>query len=156
MILSVGRSPAGQRIREAGLRFQREKRQDPLYGAPMASKYRTQQIEREWRRQKLESQVERLLQRQRIFDRHAYPMVGHNVAPETYECAADEIAYKHHMTVEELRSDKRKHSFAAARKEFSKVMSKLGASYADIGRYLGNRDHTTIQYYVKGRKHAGK
>jgi chromosomal replication initiator protein len=52
--------------------------------------------------------------------------------------------------VGDLRSNSRQHSLTAVRGLAIHLARELtGLSYAQIGRYFGNRDHTTVMYACK-------
>lgn len=65
----------------------------------------------------------------------------------------EEVAAKHGLRVDDLRSKSRLHVLVAARQEASfRLRTELGLSLPAIGRLLGGRDHTTILHAVK--RHA--
>ena len=65
-----------------------------------------------------------------------------------------ETAEKYQLEVTDITGQSRKPRFVAARQEACYLLRQAGYSYPQIGRFLGDRDHTTI---VHGeRKHKAR
>jgi chromosomal replication initiator protein len=72
-----------------------------------------------------------------------------SVSPSLKAIAAG-VAKHFGVTVGDLRSNSRQHSLTAVRGLAIHLARELtGLSYAQIGRYFGNRDHTTVMYACK-------
>lgn len=61
-----------------------------------------------------------------------------------------EVAHKHKMTVQNLKSASRTKEYVEARQEAAyRIQKELKFSLTQIGRVLGKRDHTTILHAIK-------
>jgi chromosomal replication initiator protein len=70
-----------------------------------------------------------------------YPVLSETPAQKILR----EVAEKHGLTVAELKSDARLKVYVHGRQEASyRLNTELGFSLKQIGRVLGNRDHTTV------------
>jgi chromosomal replication initiator protein len=68
----------------------------------------------------------------------------------TLKAIAAAVGRQFDVSVADLRSKSRLHSVTAARGVAMHLARELaGASYAEIGRYFGNRDHTTVIHACK-------
>lgn len=61
---------------------------------------------------------------------------------------AREVAKKHRLTVDQLRSMEHRLAFAPARQEAMALMREAGKGWSQIGRFM-NRTHATVIYAVK-------
>ena len=67
----------------------------------------------------------------------------------------DEVCAKHNVSVTEICGEQRTRGVVAARYEvFYRLSKETGMSLAQIGRHVGERDHTTVLYGV--RKHLAR
>lgn len=65
---------------------------------------------------------------------------------------AGEVAYKHGVTIDDIKGPRRVKKIMAARVEFYiRAANETSKSYPQIGRFCGGRDHTTILKVVKSR-----
>ena len=64
-----------------------------------------------------------------------------------------EVAEKHNMSVRQIQSAARLKAYVSARQEASyRLNIELGFSLKQIGRMLGNRDHTTVLHAIHRHK----
>ena len=72
--------------------------------------------------------------------------------PQNPDCQMAQIclnvAKLHKVTVADLRGHSRLRTLAKARQHAYRRCRDKGFSYAEIGRFFGNRDHTTVMYGV--------
>ena len=59
------------------------------------------------------------------------------------------------LTLEDLRGPSREPELVEARRLVCQYLRRHGFSFPQIARYL-NRDHSTVQYHIKGRKRPNK
>lgn len=67
-----------------------------------------------------------------------------------------ETAEKHELEVTDITGQSRKPRFVAARQEACYLLRQAGYSYPQIGRFLGDRDHTTIVHGERKHKERWK
>lgn len=73
--------------------------------------------------------------------------------PETLRGMADEVCFRHGISLAALRGPGRRRNVAWPRQEFIWMARKTGRfTTTQIGRFLGDRDHTTVIYGA--RRHA--
>lgn len=60
-----------------------------------------------------------------------------------------DFAFKHGISYDDLIGKRKPAHFVAARDEVIRYMREKGASTPQIGRALGNRDHTTILHHCQ-------
>ena len=71
------------------------------------------------------------------------------IRPSRMRLLALQVADKHGLTVEDMRSECRKQRFGRARQEFYyRARTELARSYPQIGRFL-NKDHSTVIHGLK-------
>lgn len=63
-----------------------------------------------------------------------------------------DVAARHDVTLEDLVGHSRSHKFIVARHEACYLLREANYSYPQIGRFLGNRNHTTIVHGVQKHK----
>jgi len=72
--------------------------------------------------------------------------------PENPECQMAQIcldvAKRHRVSVSDLRGHSRLRTLAQARQQAYRMCRDKGFSYPEIGRFFGNRDHTTVIYGI--------
>jgi chromosomal replication initiator protein len=65
----------------------------------------------------------------------------------TMRSIAEEVARKHRITVKELRGPSRRRELVIARHEaFARCRDELLKTYTQIGRFFGDRDHSSVVY----------
>lgn len=61
------------------------------------------------------------------------------------------IARRYNISVEKLKGHDRRRPVPTIRREVFRQLRAMGWSYPRIGEYMGGRDHSTIQYALRGR-----
>ena len=70
--------------------------------------------------------------------------------PEIEDIVIEAVSSVYHCTIEEINSPSRKSMLVAPRQIIMYLLHrKVEMSYPDVGRKLGNRDHTTIIHGVR-------
>jgi hypothetical protein len=80
------------------------------------------------------------------------PFEQPNIKPIPWRVIAEEVACRHGLSVRDLIGTQRAAKVSVARHEAAYCIWSQGHSYAQVGRWLGGRDHTTIIHAV--RRHA--
>ena len=68
----------------------------------------------------------------------------------------EEIALRYGLTVDDLRGPIRTKFVSAARHAAAKALRLNGLGYAEIGVFLGGRNHSTVMYMVNGTLRKSK
>jgi hypothetical protein len=74
---------------------------------------------------------------------------GHLPPKRKLDVLAKQVAERHHLTVDQLRGQDRTNRVVHPRQEFMWLANKAGYSTTTVGRYLGDRDHTTVIHGVR-------
>jgi len=82
-------------------------------------------------------------------------MPGTPVTRDRWRIIVDQVAAKHNTTVNDIRSARRGHEIVVARHEcFYRLRHETTMSLPQIGRMMGNKDHTTVLHGI--HKHEGR
>lgn len=97
---------------------------------------------------KLERLVEMTGRRQKVVTIIG-AMPGTPVSRDRWRIIVDQVAAKHNLTANDVRSARRAHEVVVARHEcFYRLKNETTMSLPQIGRLMGNKDHTTVLHGI--------